>query len=127
MHNRPPKKDVLIVDDDDKNIFALSAVLQSKGYHCLTAKSALEGMKILKNRPHIGIILMDMMMPEMDGYQAIAEIKQIPSLKKIPIVAVTAQAMEGDREKCLNAGASAYLSKPVNMDHLLLTLKQYHR
>lgn len=121
-----PKTDILLVDDDDKNIFALSAVLKSRGYHCVTAKSALEGIRILKSRPEIGIILMDMMMPDMDGYQAINAIRKINRLRHIPIVAVTAQAMDGDREKCMAAGAADYLSKPVNIEDLFHTLSRHN-
>lgn len=119
------KMNILIVDDDTKNIFALSAVLRSRGFNCLTAQSAREGIRQLRTNPYVGMILMDMMMPDMDGYQAIAEIKQIDSCRKIPIVSVTAQAMEGDREKCLAAGATDYLSKPVNVDDLLQLINRY--
>jgi len=113
-------KNILIVDDDSRNIFALKAVLKAKGYNCLTAISAAEGFDLLSTSGNeVGIILMDMMMPDMDGYEAITTIRKNDILAPIPIVAITAQAMVGDREKCLNAGANAYLPKPVNVDALV--------
>lgn len=119
------KKTILIVDDDHRNTFALSLVLRSKGYTCLTAPDAASGFQLLHNQPQIGILLLDMMMPEMDGYEAIAHIRKDATLQQLPVVAVTAQAMPGDREKCLAAGADAYLSKPVNVDALLEILATY--
>lgn len=119
-------KQVLIIDDDPRNIFALKAVLKTKGFTCLTATSALEGLSFLSSPNHeIGIILMDMMMPDMDGYEAIAQIKQNKQNSTIPIIAVTAQAMVGDKEKCLKAGANAYISKPINVDTLLKVLNDH--
>lgn len=116
---------ILIIDDDPRNIFALVAVLKTKKFVCLTASSAEEGIKILSQQPNIGIILMDMMMPDMDGYQAIAEIRKNELVNKIPIVAVTAQAMVGDREKCIAAGADDYISKPIDVDILTELLGHY--
>jgi len=113
------KKEILIIDDDSKNIFALSAVLKSKKYPCVSAMSADQGLKILSANKNIGVVLMDMMMPEMDGYEAIGKMKSDEELKNIPVIAVTAQAMVGDREKCVEAGADGYISKPVNVDELL--------
>jgi two-component system, cell cycle response regulator DivK len=113
------KKEILIIDDDSKNIFALSAVLKSKKYPCVSAMSADQGLKILSANKNIGVVLMDMMMPEMDGYEAIGKMKSNEELKNIPVIAVTAQAMVGDREKCVEAGADGYISKPVNVDELL--------
>jgi len=118
------QKKILIIDDDSKNIFALSAVLTAKKYECVSAQSAREGLDILQAQPEIGVVLMDMMMPEMDGYEAISVMKNAGNLKQIPVIAVTAQAMTGDREKCLAAGADGYISKPVNVDELLQVLKQ---
>ena len=118
-------KKVLIIDDDAKNIFALSAVLRSKGYLCLSALSASDGLDLLSHTHDIGIVLMDMMMPEMDGYTVIPKIKQNKYLDGIPVIAVTAQAMPGDKERCLAAGADGYLSKPVNVDKLLEILSAY--
>lgn len=120
------RKKILIIDDDARNIFALKAVLQSKGYPCHSATSALEGISHLQEHPEdIGIVLLDMMMPEMDGYQAIAEIRRDIALNAIPIIAVTAQAMTGDREKVLEAGADGYVSKPVDVDKLQEYLDAY--
>jgi two-component system cell cycle response regulator DivK len=117
-------KQILIVDDDQRNIFALSAVLKSKGYSCISATGISDAFRFLSEKKDIGVILLDMMMPEMDGYEAIPEIKDRHS-EKIPIIAVTAQAMKGDRERCLAAGADGYIPKPVNVDELLVLLKKY--
>lgn len=117
-------KEILIIDDDSKNIFALCAVLKAKNYHCVSASSAAAGFKILQENDHIGTILMDMMMPEMDGYEAISKMRNDPKLQQIPIIAVTAQAMSGDREKCLEAGATDYISKPINVDQLVQILNK---
>lgn len=116
------KKRILIVDDDARNIFALGATLRAKSFECLSCSSAEEALDLLNGKEHIDAILIDMMMPEMDGYEAIPLIKRIPSRKLTPIVAVTAQAMVGDREKCLRAGADNYVSKPVDVDKLLQIL-----
>jgi CheY-like chemotaxis protein len=121
------KKEILIIDDDSKNIFALSAVLKSKKYPCVSAMSADQGLKILSANKNIGVVLMDMMMPEMDGYEAIGKMKSNEELKNIPVIAVTAQAMVGDREKCVKAGADGYISKPVNVDELLRLLNKLIR
>lgn len=117
-------KEILIIDDDSKNIFALSAVLTAKKFACVSALSAKEGLKMLEANKNIGVVLMDMMMPEMDGYEAIGHMKSDSELKEIPVIAITAQAMTGDREKCLEAGADGYISKPVNMDELLQVLNK---
>lgn len=117
------KKKILIVDDDARNIFALSAVLRARSFECVSCLSAEEALKVLKSDEKIDGVLIDMMMPEMDGYEAIPLIKQIPSRKNTPVISVTAQAMVGDREKCLAAGADGYISKPVNVDRLLELLK----
>ena len=116
-------KKVLIIDDDSRNIFALTAVLKAQKYSCLSAISAEKGFEVLANNKDIGIVLMDMMMPDMDGYQAISEMKKHPEMKDMPVIAVTAQAMVGDKERCLNAGAVGYISKPVNVDELVKQLK----
>lgn len=119
------EKTILIIDDDSKNIYALSAVLKAKKYKSLSALGAKSGIELLKKDPSIGIILLDMMMPEMDGYQALALLKADEQLKQIPVVAVTAQAMTGDKEKCLQAGANAYLSKPVDIARLVEIIEQF--
>ena len=118
-------KKVLIIDDDSRNIFALKAVLKAKKYSCLSANSAQEGFDILSADKDIAVVLMDMMMPDMDGYQAMAKMKSDPEMKEIPVIAVTAQAMLGDKERCLAAGAKGYVSKPVNVDELVLQLNNY--
>ncbi|MCD0487374.1 response regulator [Pedobacter sp. MC2016-14] len=116
---------VLIIDDDNRNIFALTAVLRAKGYQCVSATGAEEGIDILMEDREIAVVLMDMMMPGMDGYQAIKKMNNSPELKDIPVIAVTAQAMLGDRERCLDAGAVGYVSKPINVDDLTKLLTQY--
>src|SRR4029079_6178116 len=110
---------VLVVDDDVRNIFALSSVLERRGMTVLTAGTGREAIDTLEVTPDISIVLMDIMMPEMDGYQTMQVIRENPSLGRMPIVALTAKAMKGDREKCLEAGASEYLAKPVNTEQLL--------
>jgi two-component system, cell cycle response regulator DivK len=119
------RKKILVVDDDPKNIFALVATLRAKGFDATSASSAEEGISLLLRDNEIGIVLLDMMMPDMDGYQAISVIRAHDELRSLPLVAVTAQAMKGDQEKCLEAGADAYISKPINVDVLLTTLNRY--
>ena len=118
-------KQILIIDDDSRNIFALKAVLKAKKFNSICASSAAEGISYLKSQDNIGIILMDMMMPDMDGYQAISKIRADQKLLNIPIIAVTAQAMVGDKERCLQAGANGYISKPINIDQLLVLINQH--
>jgi two-component system, cell cycle response regulator DivK len=120
-----PKESILIIDDDARNIFALAAVLRSRGIPVISALSARHGIEILQTNKDIKAVLLDMMMPEMDGYQAIQQIREISDLKKIPIVAVTAQAMVGDKERILNAGATQYISKPVDIDILMEVLNNF--
>jgi CheY-like chemotaxis protein/signal transduction histidine kinase/HAMP domain-containing protein len=119
---------VLVVDDDVRNIFALSSVLERRGMTVLTAGTGREAISMLESTPDMAIVLMDIMMPEMDGYETMQVIRQNPSLRRLPIVALTAKAMKGDREKCLEAGASEYLAKPVNTEQLLSALRMWlHR
>ncbi len=118
------KKEILIIDDDSKNIFALSAVLKAKKFQCISALSAGKGLEMLSANKNIGVVLMDMMMPEMDGYEAIEKMRANHLLKDIPVIAITAQAMTGDREKCIKAGADGYISKPVDVEELVLLLNQ---
>jgi len=120
-----PQKLILIIDDDNRNIFALKAVLKAKGFDCLSAISAQDGFSILEKHDHVAVVLMDMMMPDMDGYQAIAAMKKSDKMKNIPVLAVTAQAMVGDRERCLSAGASGYVSKPIDVDELLKQIENF--
>lgn len=118
------KKRILIVDDDSRNIFALKATLKAKGFDCPSCLSAQEALTILETDEIIDAVLLDMMMPEMDGYEAIPRMKALPNRRNIPILAVTAQAMVGDREKCLQAGATDYIAKPINVDQLLHLLSR---
>jgi CheY-like chemotaxis protein/signal transduction histidine kinase/HAMP domain-containing protein len=119
---------VLVVDDDVRNIFALSSVLERRGMTVLTAGTGREAIAMLESTPDIAIVLMDIMMPEMDGYETMQVIRENASFRRLPIVALTAKAMKGDREKCLEAGASEYLAKPVNTDQLLSALRMWlHR
>jgi HAMP domain-containing protein/CheY-like chemotaxis protein/signal transduction histidine kinase len=121
-------KKVLVVDDDMRNIFALSSVLERRGMAVLTAGTGREAVSILESTPDVAIVLMDIMMPEMDGYATMQVIRQNSSFRRLPIIALTAKAMKGDREKCLEAGASEYLAKPVNTEQLLSALRMWlHR
>jgi CheY-like chemotaxis protein len=123
-----PGKKVLIVDDDMRNIFALSTVLEEHDMVIVSADNGRDAIRILQTEPDVDIVLMDIMMPEMDGNDTMREIRKIPQLKKLPIIAVTAKAMKGDREKCIEAGAWDYLSKPVDPEQLLAVLRAWlHR
>jgi CheY-like chemotaxis protein len=119
---------VLLVDDDARNIFALSSVLERRGMQVLTATTGNEAIALLGTTPEVAIVLMDIMMPEMDGFQTMQVIRAQPEFRRLPIIALTAKAMKGDREKCLEAGASDYLAKPVNTEQLLSALRMWlHR
>jgi CheY-like chemotaxis protein len=119
---------VLLVDDDARNIFALSSVLERRGMHVLTATTGREAIATVESTPGLALVLMDIMMPEMDGYQTIQAIRSQQAFRRLPIIALTAKAMKGDREKCLEAGASDYLAKPVNTEQLLSSLRMWlHR
>jgi CheY-like chemotaxis protein len=119
---------VLLVDDDSRNIFALSSVLERRGMRVLTSTTGSEAIELVESTPDLAIVLMDIMMPEMDGYQTIEKIRKSPAYRRLPIIALTAKAMKGDREKCLEAGASDYLAKPVNTEQLLSALRMWlHR
>ncbi|AMA56770.1 HAMP domain-containing protein [Bradyrhizobium sp. CCGE-LA001] len=121
-------KTALLVDDDARNIFALSSVLERRGMKVLTATTGREAVALVESNPEIAIVLMDIMMPQMDGYQTMGVIRENPAFARLPIIALTAKAMKGDREKCLEAGASDYLAKPVNTDQLLLAIRMWlHR
>jgi HAMP domain-containing protein/CheY-like chemotaxis protein/signal transduction histidine kinase len=118
----------LLVDDDARNIFALSSVLERRGMKVLTATTGNEAVALVESNPGIAIVLMDIMMPQMDGYQTIRVIRENPLFRRLPIIALTAKAMKGDREKCLESGASDYLAKPVNTEQLLLAIRMWlHR
>jgi len=112
-----------VVDDDVRNIFALSTVLEQHGLQVLHAENGRAGIEKLLQTPAIDGVLMDIMMPEMDGYETMRAIRQIPEFRSIPIVAVTAKAMKGDRAKCIDAGASDYITKPVDLDQLFSVLR----
>ena len=119
---------VLVVDDDVRNIFALSSVLERRGMTVLSAGTGREAIATIESTPDLAIVLMDIMMPEMDGYETMQVIRQNSALRRLPIIALTAKAMKGDRERCLEAGASEYLAKPVNTEQLLSALRVWlHR
>jgi len=116
---------VLIVDDDMRNIFALATVLEEHAMETVSADNGRDAIRLLQSEPGIDIVLMDIMMPELDGMETIREIRRDPKLKNLPIVAVTAKAMKGDREKCIEAGAWDSLSKPVDTEQLLAVLRAW--
>jgi len=119
---------VLLVDDDARNIFALASLLERRGMQILTATTGKEAISIIESRSDLAIVLMDIMMPEMDGYETMQVIRANPAFRRLPIISLTAKAMKGDREKCLEAGASDYLAKPVNTEQLLSALRLWlHR
>jgi len=119
---------VLVVDDDVRNIFAVSSVLERRGMSVLSAGTGREAIATIESTPDLAIVLMDIMMPEMDGYETMQRIRQNPAMRRLPIIALTAKAMKGDRERCLEAGASEYLAKPVNTEQLLSALRMWlHR
>jgi CheY-like chemotaxis protein len=121
-------KKVLIVDDDIRNIFALSSVLEWRNMVILSAETGHDAIALLQKNPDIDIVLMDIMMPDMDGYETIRAIRQVPRFSSLPIIAVTAKAMKGDREKCIEAGAWDYLAKPVDSEQMLAVLRAWlHR
>ncbi len=114
---------ILIVDDDVRNIFALTSVLERKNLRVLHAENGRAAIETLQKTPDIDIVLMDVMMPEMDGYETMRAIRRIEKFRSLPIIALTAKAMKGDREKCVQAGASDYIPKPVDLDHLFSLLR----
>jgi CheY-like chemotaxis protein len=119
---------VLLVDDDARNIFALSSVLERRGMKVLTATNGNDAIAIIRSDRDIAIVLMDIMMPGIDGYETMQAVRSDPAFRRLPIIALTAKAMKGDREKCLEAGASDYLAKPVNTEQLLTALRMWlHR
>ena len=114
---------VLIVDDDIRNIYSLTSVLETYGVEVLHAERGRDGITILEETRDVDVALIDIMMPEMDGYETMREIRRRPAIAEIPLISVTAKAMKGDRQKCLDAGASDYISKPVDIDLLLALLR----
>jgi CheY-like chemotaxis protein len=117
------KRKVLVVDDDARNIFALTTVLENSEMDVLTATTGRQAIDLIQQTPDLGVVLMDIMMPGMDGYETMRRIRKEQRFRTLPIVALTAKAMKGDREKCLQAGASDYIAKPVNTDQLLSLLR----
>jgi CheY-like chemotaxis protein len=114
---------VLVVDDDARNIFALTSLLENQEMDVVSATNGRNAIDIIRKTSDLSMVLMDIMMPEMDGYETMREIRKAPEFRTIPILALTAKAMKGDREKCLNAGASDYIAKPVNTDQLLSLMR----
>ncbi|GAB7104879.1 HAMP domain-containing protein [Streptomyces phaeofaciens JCM 4814] len=118
---------VLIVDDDIRNVFALTSVLEQHGLSVLYAENGREGIEVLEQHDDVAVVLMDIMMPEMDGYATTSAIRRMPQFSGLPIIALTAKAMKGDREKAIESGASDYVTKPVDPDHLLSVMEQWMR
>jgi hypothetical protein len=114
---------VLIVDDDLRNTFALASALEQYQMKVVPAENGKDGIEILESRPGIDVVLMDVMMPEMDGYKATRAIRALPQFRRLPIIALTAKAMKGDRDLCIDAGASDYITKPVDTDQLISLLR----
>ena len=114
---------VLLVDDDVRNVFSLGSALKRYGIKVIPASNGQEGLDILAAHPEVGLVLMDIMMPVMDGYEAMRRIRAEARWRSLPVVALTAKAMKGDRQKCLDAGASDYVTKPVDMDQLTSVLR----
>jgi CheY-like chemotaxis protein len=114
---------VLVVDDDARNIFALTTILENQEMEVVSATNGRHAISIIESMSDLSVVLMDIMMPDMDGYETMREIRKDPRFRTLPILALTAKAMKGDREKCLQAGASDYISKPVNTDQLLSLLR----
>jgi CheY-like chemotaxis protein len=114
---------VLVVDDDARNIFALSTLLENHEIEVLSATNGRQAIDLIQNTEDLSAVLMDIMMPEMDGYETMREIRKSQKFRSLPILALTAKAMKGDREKCLEAGASDYIAKPVNTEQLMSMLR----
>ena len=114
---------ILVCDDDARNIFALTSLLERHEIEVIPTTNGREAIEIVQNTPDLNMVLMDIMMPDMDGYETIGRIRKNPSSSTLPILALTAKAMKGDREKCLDAGASDYIAKPVNTDELLSLMR----
>jgi CheY-like chemotaxis protein len=116
-------KKVLIVDDDVRNVFALTSVLEANGMEVIFAENGKDGIDTLHANPDVDLVLMDIMMPEMDGYEAMSAVREIPEFKQLPIISLTAKAMKGDRERSIASGASDYITKPVDTDQLLSLMR----
>jgi len=119
---------VLVVDDDVRNIFALNSLLERHAMQVRSASNGEDAIRLIESEPDLSLVLMDIMMPEMDGYETMRRIRSDNRFRQLPIIALTAKAMKGDREKCLEAGASDYVAKPVNSDQLLSLVRMWlHR
>ena len=114
---------ILVVDDDARNIFALTTLLENQEMDVITATDGRSAIRLVESTPDLSLVLMDIMMPDMDGYETMREIRKDPAFRNLPILALTAKAMKGDREKCLDAGATDYIAKPVNTDQLLSLMR----
>ena len=126
LHQHDPSlagRKALIVDDDIRNIFALTSVLEQHDMKVEYAENGKDGIRILEDVPDVDVVLMDVMMPEMDGYEAMRLVRSLRQFKNLPIIALTAKAMKGDREKCIEAGASDYITKPVDTEQLVSLLR----
>ena len=126
LHKKDPVlagKKVLIIDDDVRNIFALASLVERYDMQVLYAENGKDGIETLKGTPDIDVALVDIMMPEMDGYEAMQQIRGMEEFKSLPLIALTAKAMKGDREKCIEAGASDYITKPADSEQLLSLLR----
>lgn len=117
----------MIVDDDPFNRYALTFVLRARGYECMEASRGIESIELLRKNPQIKVVLMDIMMPEMNGYDVIRKIREDEKYKDLCIIALTAKAMKGDRAKCMKAGASEYITKPVDVDRLIRVMKEFNK
>jgi CheY-like chemotaxis protein len=118
-------KHVLVIDDDARNVFAITSTLELHGLHVTQAKDGSQGIEALRAAPETDLVLLDVMMPGMDGYATMTAIRQMPEFERLPIIAVTARAMPGDREKSLAAGANDYVTKPVDTDELLACMERW--
>jgi CheY-like chemotaxis protein len=116
-------KKVLVVDDDVRNLFALTSVLEARRMEVRYAENGVDAIRILEEEPDVSLVLMDIMMPELDGYETIRHIRSMPAFESLPIISLTAKAMQGDREKSIAAGASDYITKPVDTDKLVSLLR----
>jgi len=116
-------KKVLVVDDDIRNIFAMTSILEPHKMQLLSAETGKSAIEVLQDTPDIDVVLMDIMMPDMDGYDTMRAIRKLAKFRSLPIIALTAKAMKGDREKCIEAGASDYIAKPVDTEQLLSILR----
>jgi CheY-like chemotaxis protein len=116
-------KKVLVVDDDVRNVFARASALEATGMEVLFAENGREGIQTLTANPDVDLVLMDVMMPELDGYETTRAVRELPQFKQLPIIALTAKAMKGDRERSIAAGASDYITKPVDTDQLLSLMR----